>query len=84
MVVPGFYKQKKENLRPTTTSGPAPTSTPQNPPVSQTAPAAHTQKVTTKSSPPIITNPILNNDSRIFEDFPPGFAGQNFKKGNFT
>ena len=84
MVVPGFYKQKKENLRPTTTGGPAPTSTPQNPPVSQTAPAAQTQKLTTKSSLPIITNPILNNDSRIFEDFPPGFEGQNFKKGNFT
>ena len=29
-------------------------------------------------------NPILNNDSKISEDFPPGFEGQNFKKGNFT
>ena len=84
VVIPSFYKQKKENLHPTTTGGPAPTSTLQNPPVSQTAPAAQTQKVTTKSSPPIITNPILNNDSKIFEDFPSGFEGQNFKKGNFT
>ena len=84
VVVPGFYKQKKENLCPTTTGGSTPTSKSQNPPVSQTAPAAHTQKVTTKSSPPIITNPILNNDSKISEDFPPGFKGRNFKKGNFT
>ena len=45
---------------------------------------AHTQKVTIESLPPIITNPILNNDSKISEDFPPGFEGQNFKKGNFT
>ena len=52
--------------------------------MSQTTLAAQTQEVTTKSSPPIITNPILNNDSKIFEDFPSGFEGQNFKKGNFT
>ena len=84
VVVLGFYKQKKENLRSTTTGGPSPTSTPQNPPVSQTASATPTQKVTAKFSPPIITNPVLNNDSRISEDFPPGFEGQNFKKGNFT
>ena len=84
VVVPGFYKQKKENLRSTTTGGPSPTSTPQNPLVSQTASAAPTQKVTAKFSPPIISNPVLNNDSRISEDFPPGFEGQNFKKGNFT
>ena len=84
VVVPRFYKQKKENLRPTTIGGPAPTSKPQNPLMSRSASAAHTQKVTTESPPPIITNPILNNDSRISEDFPLGFEGQNFKKGNFT
>ena len=84
VVVPGFYKQKKESSPPTTSGGSVSTPKKQNPPVSQPAPAEHVQKVTPDSSPPIITNLFSNNDSRICEDFPPGFEGQNFKKGNFT
>ena len=42
------------------------------------------RKVTHVSSPIIITNPILDDNSRICEDFPPGFEGQGAEKGKFA
>lgn len=80
VVVMGFYKQKKENSRTTTTGGSAPMPKSQNSPVSHSIPVVPMQKVTPITLPPIITNPNLNDDSRICEDFPLGFEGQKFEK----
>lgn len=41
-------------------------------------------KVTFEFTPPITTNSILANNSMDCDDFPLGFEGGNFAKGNFA
>ena len=84
VVVPGFYKQRKESFHTIATTGSFPTSKPQNPSASPPPPVAPTQKVTPDSLPIIITNQVPDDNARICEDFPLGFEGQTAEKGKFA
>ena len=84
VVVPGFYKQRRESFHTTATTGSFPPSKLQNPSESPSSPVASTQKVTPVSPPIIITNQVPDDTARICEDFPPGFEGQAAEKGKFA
>ena len=84
VIVPRFYKQRKGTTSTQTSSGAASTFNPQNPLEKQAPLVVPMHKVTSEFTPPITKNSILANNSMDCDDFPLGFEGEKFAKGNFT